>query len=90
MTGDWVFGAIAVLTLLHGVVLLYAYRRGQPADFNGGADAETCANDADVECPSCGELNERGYQFCRRCVSELPAPMSYMNESSALASRRTL
>lgn len=88
MTGDWVFGAIAILTLLHGIVLLYAYRRGQVTD----GDAETCATDTDtaVECPSCGERNERGYRFCRRCVSELPASVSFLNESSAPASRRTL
>jgi len=39
MTGNWVFGAIAVLTLLHGIVLLYAYRRGQVPGSDGEADA---------------------------------------------------
>jgi hypothetical protein len=87
-TGYWVFGAIAVLVLLHGIVLLYAYRRGQVPEGDSRADARTDATS--VECLSCGALNERDYRFCRRCVCELPGPASFTTGSSALASRRTL
>jgi ribosomal protein L40E len=89
MTGDWVFGAIAVLALLHGMTLLYAYRRGTA---RGAAtpDAESYVRDDGVECPSCGADNGTGYRFCRRCVSELPGSVSFLGDSSAPASRRTL
>jgi hypothetical protein len=90
MTGDWVFGAIAALTLLHGLALLYVYRRGTAASGAGAVDAEAYVSEDGIECPNCGEHNERGYQFCRQCVSELPARMSFLGESSAPATRRTL
>jgi len=88
MTGDWVFGAIAALTLIHGLALLYVYRRGTAA--GGTADAESYVLADGVECPGCGEHNEEGYRFCRQCVSELPAGMSFRGTSSGPETRRTL
>jgi hypothetical protein len=90
MTGDWVFGAIAVLTLLHGIALLYAYRRGVAAGGNGAVDTDSYVTENGVDCPNCGERNEHDYRFCRRCVSELPAAMSFFRDSSPSKSRRTL
>lgn len=89
MPGDWVYGAIAVLTLLHGIVLLYAYRRGK-ADGTRDARAEESDTDAGVECRSCGEHNEEGYRYCRQCVSELPAGTSFLSGPSTPETRRTL
>lgn len=90
MTGDWVFGVIAVLTLLHGTALLYAYRRGSATDGPRGVDAEEYVTDTGVECPNCGERNGKDYRYCRHCVSELPARESFLNRSSTPESRRTL
>jgi hypothetical protein len=90
MIVDWVFGAVAVLTLLHGSTLLYAYRRGAVAGGHRVTNTTLSVTDDSVECPNCGEHNERGYRFCRHCVSELPAATSFFGPPSAPASRRTL
>ena len=87
MPGDWVYGAIAVLALLHGLVLLSAYRNGAAARAD---DPEQYYTGDGVECPDCGERNERDYRFCRRCVSELPGSPASLGTSSAPQGRRTL
>ena len=89
MSGQWVYGAIVVLTLLHGIALLYAYRRGS-ALTQTGDDAEKYVTEDGVTCPSCGEDNDDGYRYCRQCVSELPAGGSFLEQSSSPQGRRTL
>lgn len=37
-------------------------REGTPSDASGDL----------VTCPDCGAENERGYRYCRSCVTELP------------------
>jgi len=99
MTGDWVYGAIFVLSVLHLLALAYAYRNrpaaGESGDSpgrgaSGGDGATGHRHGGDVECPECGAVNARGYRFCRRCVAELPGWMSFLGESSPAESRRTL
>lgn len=34
-----------------------------------------------VTCPECGAVNERGYRFCRHCVTELPRQVDFERES---------
>lgn len=90
MTGSWVYGAVALLTVLHGMALLYAYRNGRRAVRTGAtADADRYVTEEGVECPDCGTLNETEYRFCRRCVSELPGHVSFTDDSSAPWGRRT-
>lgn len=87
MSWHWVYGSIAVLTLLHGVALLYAYRNASAAV---GTDGEQAPRGEGVECPSCGEHNETGYRYCRQCVSELPSRMSFLDDSTTPEERRTM
>jgi predicted amidophosphoribosyltransferase len=59
------------------------------------AAAETDAageyvTEEDVECPNCGEENERGYRYCRQCVSELPGQVSLVDGSLAPRGRCAL
>lgn len=88
MTGDWVFAGITVLVLLHGMALLYAYRRARTS---GGAavDDEASVTEDGVECPSCGAHNETGFRYCRQCVSELPGQPSLLDRAPMSRGRRT-
>lgn len=39
-------------------------------------DSEEVIDANTVACPDCGNRNNRGYRFCRQCVSELPGATS--------------
>lgn len=82
MTGGWIFGAIIGLLLVHLVALRYAYENSKQAV---GApiqsDPDEYVTDEGVECPYCGEVNEMGYRYCRRCVTELPVSTSFVDTS---------
>lgn len=78
MVSEWVYGAIALLVGLHVLTMLYAYRhRGDPAGASAGSDTETPRGNAtddspkSISCPNCGTRNNRDYQFCRQCVTDL-------------------
>ena len=72
-------GAAALLVLVHVAVAAYLYRatsteRQAPAsEYVPDPDRDRTAVDADdrVPCPACGAPNDPGYQFCRRCISDL-------------------
>jgi len=75
----WVFAAFALMALLHlGLVLYWRQRSAsasgerprRPAGENTSSAAATDGEPA-VWCPDCGEPNQPGYHYCRRCVSEL-------------------
>lgn len=61
-----VVGGLAVLHLL----TVYAVHRMR-SRAAGGPEEATRTEHA-VRCPDCETVNERGYQFCRACVGELP------------------
>lgn len=86
MAWNWVYTAVAVLTVLHGVAVLSAYRNGRDAEAAGHEDRVTDG----VMCPDCGAHNETHYRLCRQCVSELPVETSVLDGESMPRSRRTL
>lgn len=100
MPGEWVYGAILVLSVLHLLALAYAYRNHPGAGESGESpnrnamavseDATDRVHTEDVECPECGAVNARGYRFCRHCVGELPGEVSVLEQSSRAESRRML
>lgn len=82
-----VYGLLVAVLLLHLGVLLYVYLRREsgtaeatapeaelPVDATRReADAEIDPDDGGtVVCPECGTRNATGYDFCRRCVADLP------------------
>jgi uncharacterized paraquat-inducible protein A len=83
MGSEWLYAAIALLVGLHVLTMLYAYRsQGEPAAAITQQDSETppspsdSENDESVHCPHCGEMNERDYRFCKRCVADLSGSAS--------------
>ena len=60
---------------------------GRPDRGNtGSADGSAATIDADTEaiaCTECGERNEAGYRFCRRCIEELPGSGSRLHGGSS-------
>lgn len=99
MTGEWVYGAIVALSVLHLLALAYAYRNQSDASGVKPPDRSASAadgkgaehtHDEDVECPECGAVNARSYRFCRRCVTELPGRVSVLEQSTWSEGRRTL
>lgn len=90
MPGEWVFGAITVLVLLHGMTLLYAFRRWTDAGAQEVFDGEASVTEDGVECPSCGTDNGTGFRYCRNCVSELPGQRSLLDRASSSRSRRPI
>jgi hypothetical protein len=99
MTGEGVYGAIFVLSLLHLLALAYAYRNRPGAGRDGDASGRDAAaaggptdhvREEDVACPECGAVNARGYRFCRRCVADLSGGASALEQSTRAEGRRTL
>ncbi|MFB6297158.1 MAG: hypothetical protein ABEH56_01410 [Salinirussus sp.] len=90
MIEHWLYGVVAVLSLAHLAVLVYAYRQGNESFLAGEADprADGEEQDSRVSCPDCGTTNERGYRYCRDCVSELPGHLSFDVDSTAPQGRR--
>lgn len=83
----WVYGALALLSLVHLAVFAYVYRSGKPPEPDGeGAERHVDG----VKCPECGVRNEQGYRYCRVCVSELPGHLSVENRSASPRSRGML
>ncbi len=101
-TGEWVYGAIPVLPVLHLLALACAYRNrpgagetGRSPDRNAmavGEEATDRVHAEDVECRECpeyGTVNARGDRFCRHYVGELPGGVSVLEQPSRAESRRT-
>jgi hypothetical protein len=96
ISSSLVFGLQAALIALG---LLIAYRAGRLRDQNATGrrgvdavdpDAETNAVDPDAEavrCPQCDVENERGYRYCRSCVSRLPGATGLDRSSDASPGR---
>lgn len=86
--------AVVALFVVQLLVFLAVARYGRRAvAVDGGTaveDSESYIEEDAVECPHCGEVNEHGYRFCRRCVSELPGPASFESASGRPFSRGTL
>lgn len=86
----WVFGAFALMALLHlGLVLYWRQRSAstsgeRPHQRTGDhASSATVGDDEPtVWCPDCGEANRPDYHYCRRCVSELGGGQRSAPESS--------
>jgi hypothetical protein len=69
------------------VAALYAYRRRHGRAAGTGAelvDEHEHGHEHDdvVVCPDCEAENERGYRYCRDCVSELPTAIPIEASSS--------
>jgi hypothetical protein len=87
---QWHLGlvVVALASNLLFVAALYLYGRRRAPEYPGdrvpgdadesppGADP-TEGGDAVVTCPDCATENERGYRYCRACVTELPAAERY-------------
>lgn len=77
MIGEpWLYGSMVATTVLYLGVFLYARYRSSGDRAPAEADHGTVVEGTLVACPSCGVDNERGYRFCRRCVTELPGAVS--------------
>jgi hypothetical protein len=91
MTHVWVYGGILLLTLLHSLVLIYAYSKSQNASATSSDEnARQYVTENGIECPNCGVLNERGYRYCRQCVVELPGSVATLGDDAMPQSRRTM
>lgn len=90
MPGEWIYAAIIGLVVIHLVALRYAYRQGRDArDATAESDPDEFMTDHGVECPQCNALNDSGYRYCRRCVSELPSSMSFFDSRVSSQRRQT-
>lgn len=90
MVPKWVYGTVLAVVALH-LVTLYLARRsgGAPPTARGSVEnRERRAGDDTVECAECGAENERGYRFCRACVSELPGATLRRHASGPDRTRR--
>ncbi len=71
---------VALVTDLLGLLVLgYVLRRRA----QGGAVPSQPPTADVVRCPECETENERGYRFCRRCLSELPMSMRFADDGSS-------
>lgn len=90
MYEGWVLWSLAFVTVVHGLVLLYAYRhREELQGFDATTDPEAYRHEDGIECPDCGVRNEPGYRFCRDCVAELPGAGSPGSAGAGPLSRRS-
>ncbi|MFB6133555.1 MAG: zinc-ribbon domain-containing protein [Halanaeroarchaeum sp.] len=84
MTDSWVYPLVglAIVHVIATVLLFHWLGRDEgpeevpgDSDSNPGASIESEAGiDAEtavVVCPHCGEKNQRGDRYCRRCVADL-------------------
>jgi hypothetical protein len=98
MPGDWLFAVITLLILTHLFLLAFAIYRGRKrAIAMGDTESDTRTDDRGADttddgiiCPTCKTRNDRGYRYCRECVSELPTGVPVTAESVGGESRRTL
>jgi hypothetical protein len=80
-----VYGLLGAVLLLHLSVLLYVYLRRESGAVEAAVPeaelpVEATRQEADavpedggtVVCPQCGTRNAIDYDFCRRCVADLP------------------
>lgn len=88
MTADSVSLGFGVAVLSANLILgyyVYRLRRGSPTSADGVSDAHDGAHvDLEagvVECPDCGTANDVGSRYCRHCVNELPAGVSFADEA---------
>jgi len=87
ISSSLVFGLQAALIALG---LLIAYRAGRLRDQNATGRRGVDAVDPDAEavrCPQCDVENERGYRYCRSCVSQLPGATGLDRSSDASPGR---
>jgi hypothetical protein len=90
ITEQWQFGLViaAFASNLLFVAALYAYRRRHGRVAGTGVELvdeheHGHGHEHDVVvCPDCEAENERGYRYCRDCVSELPTAIPLEASSS--------
>jgi hypothetical protein len=90
MVPKWLYGTVLAVLALHFVTPYIVFRSGDAAPTSGDSvrNRERSANSDSVECVQCGAENERGYQFCRVCVSKLPGASVRRDASGASRTRR--
>lgn len=93
----WLVWLVPVLLLGHGVLLYHLIRRADPnapaVPEERGTPTARDANQApeadpdQVRCVTCETINERGYRFCRECVTELPHVTGHQMRRARLTRR---
>ena len=76
----WVHGAVVALVVAQFFIFWYLYRRSSASGTHraGRSSAPTQGNGAGsateqgVACPNCGAVNTSAFNYCQRCVEELP------------------
>lgn len=71
----WLYTLFVVVGGFHVLAMFYAYWSEQVSDddVEPADSAEQSVQLREVDCPECGTTNERGYEYCANCVSELPS-----------------
>lgn len=67
------FVAVVFLSLLAGIVYRRLFSGLLPDPENRSLQAGEPVGPGELRCPSCGAINEVGFEKCYECASRLPA-----------------